>query len=49
MITRARIRRHLYKGGGITTLRQKYGAGDLVRKLIPLNPKLSMLPLATTM
>ena len=35
MITRARIRRHLYKGGGITTLRQKYGAGDLVRKLIP--------------
>ena len=36
MITRARIRRQLYKGGGITTLRQKYGKGtDLLRKLIP--------------
>jgi len=33
MITRSKMRRQLYRGGGIT--RQRYGLGDLVRKLIP--------------
>ena len=33
MINRSKMRRQLYRGGGIT--RQRYGLGDLVRKLIP--------------
>ena len=32
-ITRSQMRRQLYRGGGM--LRQNYGIGDLVRKLIP--------------
>ena len=36
MINRSKMRRQLYRGGGITHLRrQKYGLGDFVRKLIP--------------
>ena len=36
MINRSKMRRQLYRGGGITNLRrQKYGLGDFVRKLIP--------------
>ena len=37
MITRSKMRRQLYRGGGIAGLypRQKYGVGDFVRKLIP--------------
>jgi hypothetical protein len=36
MINRSKMRRQLYRGGGITSLRrQKYGLGDFVRKLIP--------------
>ena len=36
MITRSKMRRQLYRGGGIANLiRQKYGLGDFVRKLIP--------------
>ena len=36
-ITRAQMRRQLYRGGGIASVprRQKYGLGDFVRKLIP--------------
>ena len=33
MINRSKMRRQLYRGGGIT--RQRYGLGDFVRKLIP--------------
>ena len=36
-ITRSQMRRQLYRGGGIASVprRQRYGIGDLVRKLIP--------------
>ena len=36
-ITRSQMRRQLYRGGGIANVprRQRYGLGDLVRKLIP--------------
>ena len=35
MISRAHMRRQLRANGGITNLRQGYGLGDFVRKLIP--------------